>query len=234
MNCLEFRRLIDTEPDTTDEDLIRHEAQCQSCARFATRATRFSNVLNAAARIDAPENLTSRVLLRQSFSDSSVLHSRRNAMALAAGIIIVAGLAVSATYLLRPDDPLADEIFARIRQAGGTFQSTILLDNREVAEALAPVGIDVTGRLGKITYAGQSTLQGRLSGHIVLQGEWAPCTVFLIPGISVASEYTIRGDDMKGVVVPFDRGVMAIVGAPQESLAPVVERVKTAFSWRRA
>jgi hypothetical protein len=234
MNCLEFRRLVDTDPDTKNDDFIRHKAQCESCARFAARAARFSNALNVAARIDPPENLASRILLRQSFSDSRLLLSRRGALALAASITIVAGLAISGTYLLRREDPLALEIFTRIREAGDTFRSKTLLDNRAVAEALAPVGLDVTGKLGKITYAGQATLRGKRSGHIVVQGEWAPCTVFLIPEISVASEYTIRADNMKGVVVPFDGGAMAIVGAPEESLAPVVERVRTAFRWHQA
>jgi hypothetical protein len=234
MNCLEFRRLVDTDPDSKDEDFVRHKAQCESCARLASRAARFSSALTAAARVEAPENLTSRVLLRQSFSDSRTLLSRRSALAAAASITIVAGLAVAGAYFLRREDPLAREIFARIRQADDSFRSKTLLDSRAVAEALAPVGLDVTGELGKITYAGQSILQGKLSGHLVIQGEWAPCTVFLIPEVRVANEYTIRADHMKGVVVPFDEGAMAIVGAPEESLAPVVERVKTAFRWRHA
>lgn len=234
MNCLEFRRLVDTEPNSEDEDFVRHKSECESCAAFASRVARFSSTLNAAARIDPPENLASRILLRQSFSDSGVPLSRRSALALAASITVVAGLAASGTYLLRPADPLAREIFTRIRQASDTFQSKAILDNQAVAEALAPIGLDVTGELGKITYVGQSTLRGKPSGHIVMQGEWAPCTVFLIPDINVASEYSIRDDDLKGVVVPFGGGAMAIVGAPEESLAPVVDRVKSAFRWRHA
>ncbi|MDX1529368.1 MAG: DUF3379 family protein, partial [Gammaproteobacteria bacterium] len=114
------------------------------------------------------------------------------------------------------------------------FEAKTLLDKQAVAEALAPVGLDLTGELEKVTYAGQSLIGGKLSAHIVIQGEWAPCTVFLIPDIEVSSRYTIRGDSMKGVVVPFDGGAVAIVGAPQEMLEPVIERVKTAFRWRRA
>ncbi len=234
MNCLEFRRLVDTDPDTKAEEFIRHKAQCESCAAFASRAARFCSTLSAAARIEVPENLASRVLLRQSFSDSRVLFSRRSALALAASITVVAGLALSGTYLLRPADPLAQEIFTRIRQASDTFEYKTLLDNQAVAEALAPVGLDLTGKLEKVTYAGQSMLGGKSAGHIVIQGEWAPCTVFLVPEINVASKYTIHGDNLKGVVVPFDGGALVIVGSPEESLEPVVERVKTSFRWRRA
>lgn len=234
MNCLEFRRLIDTDPDSKDEEFLRHRAECESCAAFAARAARFSSTLSAAARVVAPENLASRVLLRQSFSDSRLRFSRRSALALAASIVVVAGLALSGTYLLRPEDPLAQEIFSRIHQATDSFESKTLLDRQAVAEALAPVGLDLTGELDKVTYAGQSMLQGKPTGHVVLQGEWAPCTVFLIPDVNVESRYAISDDNLKGVVVPFDGGAIAIVGSPQESLAPVVERVRSAFRWRRA
>lgn len=234
MNCLEFRRLIDTDPDSKDEEFLRHRAECESCAAFASRAVRFSSTLSAAARIEAPENLASRVLLRQSFSNSRLRLSRRSALALAASVIVVAGLALSGTYLLRPEDPLAQEIFSRIRQASDSFESKTLLNREAVAEALAPVGLDLTGELEKVTYAGQLMVQGKPTGHVVIQGEWAPCTVFFIPDVNVESGYAIRDDNLKGVVVPFDGGAIAIVGAPQESLAPVVERVRSAFRWRRA
>ncbi len=234
MNCLEFRRLIDTDPDSKDEEFLRHRAECESCAAFASRAVRFSSTLSAAARIEAPENLASRVLLRQSFSNSRLRLSRRSALALAASVIVVAGLALSGTYLLRPEDPLAQEIFSRIRQASDSFESKTLLNREAVAEALAPVGLDLTGELEKVTYAGQLMVQGKPTGHVVIQGEWAPCTVFFIPDVNVESGYTIRDDNLKGVVVPFDGGAIAIVGAPQESLAPVVERVRSVFRWRRA
>lgn len=234
MNCLEFRRLLDTDPDSKDDELVRHKAECESCAAFAARAARFSNTLSAAARIDAPENLESRILLRQSFSDSRTIFSTKRALALAASMLVVAGLVFSGAYLLRQEDPLAREIFTRISQADASFESITLLDKEAVAEALAPVGLDLTGELEKVTYAGQSMLGGKLSAHMVIQGEWAPCTVFLIPEIEVASRYTIRGDNMKGVVVPFDGGAVVIVGAPQEMLEPVIEKVRTAFRWRRA
>lgn len=234
MNCLEFRRLIDTDPDSKDEEFLRHRAECESCAAFASRAARFSSTLSAAARIEAPENLASRVLLRQSFSNSRLRLSRRSALALAASVIVVAGLALSGTYLLRPEDPLAQEIFSRIRQASGSFESKTLLNREAVAEALAPIGLDFTGELEKVTYAGQLMVQGKPTGHVVLQGEWAPCTIFFIPDVNIESGYVIRDDNLKGVVVPFDGGAIAIVGAPQESLAPVVERVRSAFRWRRA
>lgn len=232
MNCLEFRRLVDTDPDFKDEYFVRHKAECESCAAFASRAARFSNVLHQATRIDVPENLGSRILLKQSFAKTGTLLPRRHLLALAAGIVAVAGLAISGTLVLTREDPLAREIFTLIRNADDTFTSKTTLDSRSMAKALAQARLDVTGRLEKVTYAGKSLVRGKVSGHVVIQGEWAPCTVLLIPEINIASRYTIRSDNLRGLVVPFDGGAMVIVGSPKEALEPVVDRVKSAIRWR--
>lgn len=234
MNCLEFRRLVEIDPDSRDEDFMRHRAECKSCAEVAARALRFSATLDAAARIDVPENLASRILLKQSFAKTRTLLSRRHVLALAASIVAAAGLALSGTYVLTREDPLAREIFTLIRNADDTFASKTPLDSQSMAEALAQAGIDVTGELEKVTYAGQSLVRGKLSGHVVIQGEWAPCTVLLIPEINVASRFTIRSDNLRGLVVPFDGGAIVIVGSPQEVLEPVIERIKAAIRWRHA
>ena len=234
MNCLEFRRLVEIDPDSRDEDFMRHKAECRSCAELAARALRFSVTLDAAARIDVPENLASRILLKQSFAKTRTLFARRHVLALAASIVAAAGLALSGTYVLTREDPLGREVFTLIRNADDTFASKTPLDSRSMAKALAQAGIDVTGELEKVTYAGQSLVRGKLSGHVVIQGEWAPCTVLLIPEINVASRFTIRSDNLRGLVVPFDGGAIVIVGSPQEVLEPVIEQVKAAIRWRHA
>lgn len=234
MDCLEFRRMVEIDPDLKAEEFVRHKAECVSCAAFAARALRFSAKLDAAARIDVPENLGARILLKQSFAKARRLPSRRHMLALAASMVAVVGLALSGTYVLTREDPLAREIFTLIRNADDTFTSKTPLDSQSMAKALAQAGLDVTGQLEKVTYAGQSLVRGKLSGHVVIQGERAPCTVLLIPEIDITSRFTIRSDNLRGLVVPFDGGAMVIVGSPEEALAPVVERVKAAIRWRHA
>ena len=68
MNCLEFHRMLRTEPDGRDPEFVGHQAQCESCAREATRAMRFEQRLREAIEVPVPESLTSRVLLRHEFT----------------------------------------------------------------------------------------------------------------------------------------------------------------------
>ena len=57
-------------------------------------------------------------------------------------------------------------------------------------------------RTTTVTFAGPCIVRGKLSGHIVVQGETAPVTVFLIKEQLVSNRATIRSDHYTGVVVP--------------------------------
>ncbi|HSS63971.1 MAG TPA: DUF3379 family protein [Gammaproteobacteria bacterium] len=234
MNCLEFRRLVDTDPDSKDEDFIRHKAECESCAGFASRAERFSNALGAAARVEVPENLASRVLLRQSFLPSRSKRSRRGMFALAASMVAAVGLALSVPYFVNLQDPLAREIFTLIRYADYAMERKIPLGNQIVAKAIARAGLELEGSLEKVTFAGNCLLQQKIAGHLVMQGEKAPITVFLIREMEIDSRVTIRNDNLRGLVVPVDKGAIVVVGAPDESFTELVERITAAVRWRRA
>ncbi len=234
MNCLEFRRLIDIDPVSQDEDVILHKAQCESCAGFASRAARFSTALNAAARIKAPENLASRVLLRQSFLPSKSKFSRRNVFALAASVFVVLSLALSAAVVVNIQDPLAREIFTLVRYADYAMEPKIPLGEKPVAKAIARAGLKLEGRLDKVTFAGNCLLQQKIAGHLVIQGEKAPITVFLTREMQIDSKTAIRSDNLRGIVVPMEKGAIIVVGAAGESLTELVERVAAAVRWRHA
>lgn len=234
MNCMEFRRLVDTDPDSKDEDFVRHKAECESCAAFAARAGRFVRVLNQAAHFDPPENLASRILLKQSFLPARSRFSRRRVLALAASLVAAAGVAVTAGYVVNFQDPLAREIFTLIDYADYALKPRVPLDEQPIARAVSRAGLKLEGRLEKVTFAGNCLLQQKIAGHLVIQGEKGPVTVFLIRRISLDSETRIRSESLRGVVVPVNGGAVAVVGAPDEQLDELVERVTAAVRWRQA
>lgn len=234
MNCLEFRRLVETDPDLKDEESARHKAECESCAAFASRVARFSSALNEAAHSDVPENLASRVLLSQSFLPSSLKFSKRRLFALAASMVAAVGLASSAAYLLNRQDPLAKEIFTLIDYADYAMQSKVPLGDQPVARAVSRAGLKLEGRLDRVTFAGNCLLQQKIAGHLVIQGEKGPVTVFLIPELQIADRTTIRNDKLHGIVVPVGEGAVAVVGPPEEPLSDLVNRITAAVRWRHA
>lgn len=234
MNCMEFRRIVDTDPDSKDEDFIRHKAECESCAAFSARAARFSVELDRAVHFDAPENLASRILLKQSFLPSRTSFSRRRVLALAASLVAAVGLAVSAAYIGSRQDPLAREIFTLIEYADYAMKPKVPLGEQPVARAVSRAGLRLEGKLEKVTFAGNCLLQHKIAGHLVIQGEKAPITVFLIRKIALDAEMRIRSDSLRGIVVPVDGGAVAVVGARDEPLSELVERITSAVRWRQA
>lgn len=67
MNCLEFRRIHLADPGNREPEFLRHQRVCDRCARMATRSARFEQTLLEALKVKVPEDLSARILLRQSF-----------------------------------------------------------------------------------------------------------------------------------------------------------------------
>jgi len=234
MNCLQFRRLVETSPDTQDPEFLRHKAECGDCASLAARVARFDAALSNAVRIDPPENLASRILLKQSFSTPRAMLPRRRLVALAASMVAVAGLALAGNWYLKRGDELGQEVVSLVRNASYAMSSETLLDSKSVAMALAPVGLRLKGKISGVTFAGQCLLRNTLAGHLVLQGEKAPITIFLMPDVRISARSVIKDPMFRGELVPLKKGSMAIVGAPGEELAPVLQQIRFAVGWLQA
>ncbi len=234
MNCLRFRRLVETSPNTQDPEFLRHKAECRNCASLAARVARFDAALSNAVRVDPPENLASRILLKQSFSTRHAMLPRRRLVALAASMAAVASLALAGSWYLKRGDELAAEVVALVNNASYAMSSEILLDSQSVAMALAPVGLRLKAKISGVTFAGQCLLRNTLAGHLVLQGKKAPITIFLMPDVTISGRSVIKDPMLSGELVPLKKGSMAIVGAPGEDLAPVLEQIQFAVGWRQA
>lgn len=234
MNCLEFRRQADTDPNCPDPAFQQHKLQCSECASLVARVSRLQTILNGAVRFDTPENLSSRILLKQSFSDVSSRVSRRKTLALAASVVVAVGAGVYGSILLARQSELAREVFALIRAAPYAVKPKTPLATDTIAKALAPAGLKVSQDIRGVTFAGLCLLKNRIAGHLVFQGSVAPVTVFVIPGIRIESTESIRSDALRGILVPYGSGTLAIVGAPKENLDAVREQVGSVIEFRSA
>jgi hypothetical protein len=126
---------------------------------------------------------------------------------------------------------LSEEFVALVTGAPYALTASELMSGPEISERLGPAGLDLAGDIGDVTFAGPCIVRGKISGHIVVQGETAPVTVFLIKDQLVASRATIRSDHYSGVVIPQGTGTIAIVSAPGESIDQVEAQVRSAVRW---
>jgi len=232
VNCLDVRRLLAAEPASRDQALVQHLAACPSCAGEAARSARLERVLREAAAVPVPEGLDSRILLRQEFSDRPDRRRWLRPLALAASVACVA---VAIAFARAPREaPIDAEVVALIAEAGYALDARGPVSEDEIAAALMPVGLGLDGPIGEVTFASRCLVRGRLAGHLVLRGESAPVTVFLIPHSLVEVRADVSSPTLAGFVMPDGLGTIAIVGAPGEQLAGIEEKVRAAVRWPHA
>ena len=106
MNCLEVRRILATDPYNREQSLLDHVAACDECGSAMHSAQRFERLLRESVNVPVPENLASKVLLKQSF----VQNERRSRwwkwpLAMAATIVLAVSLHFGVPFV----SPTTDE-----------------------------------------------------------------------------------------------------------------------------
>lgn len=235
MSCMEFRRRLLTDPSTGDADFIEHRLACRDCADAAEGSAQFEQRLREAANIGVPENLTSRILLKQAFAAEPQRPWWRSprAAALAASVLLVVAVALLGLHSTLEERRLSQEFVALVNAAPYALAASGPVSGSEISAALEPTGLDLEGDIGDVTFAGRCLVRGKVSGHIVVKGESAPVTVFLIKDQLVADRASIRSDHFSGVVLPEGGSTIAIVSTSGEALQSVEARVRSAIRFKR-
>lgn len=232
MNCLEFRRTHDTEPASRDESFLRHRRECAACRAHSARAACFEQQLAASMQVPVPENLASKILLRQSFlAGDRRTRWPRYGLALAASLVLLAVL-LYRPYEIEPVPGLDRDVVEVIEVAQHALAASKPVAWAQVQLALRPAGVGLSGDIGVVTFASPCVVRGKIAGHIVIRGDKAPVTVLLMPSERVRVRSSFGGPDYRGYLVPTDVGTIAIVGAPEEGLERFEDQVRAAVRWK--
>ena len=224
MNCLEFRRQHDIDPHSVDDAFNAHMRSCEACAQFARRARGFEHKLAAALRLPIPENLTSRVLMKQSFEPSSAPR-RWLVRTLAASLVLAVGVVTGISLGQRPP-PLGQELARIIAEEAYALEPTAPISLSRIQLALNPLGISMEHEVGTVTFASPCVVRGKLAGHLVIRGEKAPITVMVMPREPLDARLMVGESNAVGVIVPSGAGSIAILGAPGERLDGIEKLVR--------
>jgi len=233
VNCLDFRRLMETSPGDAGAQARAHASVCPACADLERRVALLDRSLRNAVRVPVPENLEARILMRQSF------HARRRPRrwrrawpALAAGVLLLIGLALHAGRIVHRETGLHGELVALVEAADYALQARGPVRKELLDAALRPVGLTLREPVGEVSFAGRCLVRGKLSGHLVLRDASTPVSVFLMPEERVSRESSFERKGWRGVLVPTAAGTVGIVvpgGAPPDET--LVDRVVRAVHW---
>lgn len=212
MDCLEFRRQLNIDPNCSDAGFVQHRQQCPRCAEAQDRARAFENKLRRALDVPVPQQLAESILLAQATDQ----HRQRRRFVRQGGFLALAAcllLAVGVGMHLRAT-PLATLAVNHVMAPDEHFALglTTTVPDIDVRKAFARRGMDVSRIPGGISYVHCCPVGKYKSVHMVMPGKDGPVTVLYITDDQVAQRSDFTRDGWQGRSVPMGHGTLVLVG----------------------
>lgn len=234
MNCKEYIEALTVDP--TFEGGAGHVEACAECQAYRTQMLTLNDEIASALEIAVPvlqmpqlPDLDTQNVA--SLSDRRVL-SKPVWFALAATVMLAVAIGVRLSEFGVTYGTLEEQILAHVDHEPTAFLvSNTRVSNSHLALAV-PADIAVLNHdAGIITYARNCVINGNEVPHLVIQGEFGPITILLMPEESIAEAKLLEGDNIRGVILPVGSGSIAIVGSREEQLDRVRRNILDSVMW---
>jgi hypothetical protein len=234
MNCEDYKKALTADPEFEDDS--GHAASCAPCQAYRNELLALDTRLKAALEIDVPEFKMPE--LPDLDTDNVIAMTGRRSLskptwlALAASVLLAAVIGIRMTDTGESYGTLESQVLAHLDHERGSLQvtSTPVSDSgllRAVPENVASMNHDA----GLITYAQSCSINGKKVPHLVIQGEYGPITILLMPDEEVAKASSFEGVNTQGIILPVGGGSIAIIGEREERLDRVKQNVLDSVTW---
>jgi hypothetical protein len=243
MECLTFRRTKLAAPHRMSPELAEHARDCFPCAAFAQEIDAFEQRLIHAARVDLPDGLTERIILRhqrhtlprRAYASIRLAlvaaAARRRGPLLAYAALVTLALVVTLTVAVvdgtrHPQGryALADRMIAHVVAEPGVLSARDNVALVEFELAFARYGAQVQGPVGEIQHLAECVIDGVIGQHMVVHTPYGTASLLLIPERVGAGIPPRTAGGYTAIVVPLRGGSLGIVADSPEK-AFKVERL---------
>lgn len=233
MDELQFRRQAYGEPQSQDPEFLAAVDEVSGRDAFLNDLKFLDEKLNKAMKIDVPEDLSEKLILRQQLTHH---HSQRKKtgfmIAMAASIAFVAGISFS-LLRLGPVD-LGEHALAHVYHEDEAFTLDQNVNFNDLNVQLASLGglenAKFTKQPGKVFYTTYCDFQGVESIHLVMEGKNEKVTLFVVPlDKRMILDDAFADNKYKGIGFETENAYMLLVGETQTDLEYAKKEIENTF-----
>ncbi|ESE40559.1 DUF3379 domain-containing protein [Shewanella decolorationis] len=233
MDELKFRRQAYEDPHNQDPEFVAQMQESAENQAFVAELKRLDTKLINALKVDVPEDLADKLILRQQLQQH---HKQRRQtgflVAMAASIAFIVGISFS-LLRLGPVD-LAEHALAHVYHEGVALQVDQNVDFTQVNAQLASMNnlgnAKFTEQPGKVYYTSYCDFQGVKSLHLVLQAEKGKVTLFIVPiEKRMVLDNTFADGKYQGMGFEAGDAYILLVGEDKTDLSFVKDEIKNTF-----
>ena len=227
MEHAEFRRLFGADPRRTEPEVLAHRASCPDCARYAADLEKVDQLV-AGAFESTPSNYRKPWDIEAAADQAR--HSRTRWYALAAGILVVAGLA-SATWLHVQRNQLFGEL---LKHANAERNVMVVSDDRvtgdNVQRTLAKAGARLDGAVA-ISTLRTCKVRGAVAPHLFVQTPSGPVQILLLSEHRFLTSHGSSGFGLQAELVPIGSHSVAVFADNADAMARGREIAREHIRW---
>ena len=236
MDDLEFRRAVLADPNSEDDSIRDSAADDPVKQAFLTDMRQFDKKLDDALKVDVPENLAERLILRQTL-ESHQQQKRRNRVhiAMAASIAFAVGLSLHTLY-----SPVVTEAnigtYSLAHVSHGIDHLINARENNTLEQVnvkMARFGGQFTQAPAKAVFANYCNFDGITSLHLIFEDTQGRVSVFVTPSdanFDFVSEFS--DDRFIGRGIDFEKAQVTVVGDKGKPIDAFTENLKSSLNWQ--
>lgn len=228
MKCSEARFALAADPSNVDPAVAAHLDACELCAAYAGDMSMLDDRLREAMNVAVPEIR----LPAEPRAVASALPRRHvlRQFALAASVAGVA-LLVGILWVGVPRQSLASAVVEHMAHEPYAGQRTEPMSADSVAPVLARSGVRLRDGMPGISYAQSCWFRGRHVPHLVVRTPDGPVTILVLPDEESHGRVAFAEEGYHGVLVPAQRGSLAVLARDDGDLDAVVNQALAAIAY---
>lgn len=234
MNCKDYQEALTADPGFEDES--GHVDSCASCQAYSAEILALDEKIAAAMAIDVPV-LTMPELANIDTGKVLPLITRRSMprpawFALAATVLLAVFVGIRTSDMGAMSGTLEEQVLAHLDHEPMALRVTnVSVSDARLAEVVPDNLAEMNHDAGLITYAQNCIINGKSIPHLVIQGEYGPVTILLLPDEKLGAPVTLDGVNIQGVILPVGNGSIAIIGNREEQLDRIKQNILDSVTW---